>query len=121
MTPPRHIPVLPAAVLHWLDPQPGQVIVDCTVGAGGHSRLIAERVGPSGRSSALDQDPAMLAIWRKRKLIDLPVTLVHAAFDQIAEVLRDEGELRQSMRCWPTSVSAPINWTSPIARTQLPT
>ena len=29
---PAIIPVLPAEVLHWLDPQPGQVIVDCTVG-----------------------------------------------------------------------------------------
>jgi 16S rRNA (cytosine1402-N4)-methyltransferase len=77
-------------VLHWLDPQPGQVIVDCTVGAGGHARLIAERIGPSGRVIGLDQDPAMLELARPI-LADLPVTLVHAAFDQIAEVLSDQG------------------------------
>jgi 16S rRNA (cytosine1402-N4)-methyltransferase len=86
----RHVSVLPAEVLHWLDPQPGQVIVDCTVGAGGHARLIAERIGPSGRVIGLDQDPAMLDLARP-KLADLPVTLVHAAFDQIAEVLQDQG------------------------------
>jgi 16S rRNA (cytosine1402-N4)-methyltransferase len=90
MTTARHVPVLPAEVLHWLDPRPGQTIVDCTVGAGGHSRLIAERLGPTGKVIGLDQDPAMLDLARPR-LAGLPVTLVHAAFDQLADVLRDQG------------------------------
>jgi 16S rRNA (cytosine1402-N4)-methyltransferase len=90
MTTARHVPVLPAEVLHWLDPQPGQTIVDCTVGGGGHARLIAERLGPTGRLIGLDQDPAMLELARPR-LAGLPVTLVHAAFDQLADVLRDAG------------------------------
>ena len=34
----KHASVLPAEVLHWLDPQPGQIIVDATLGAGGHTR-----------------------------------------------------------------------------------
>jgi 16S rRNA (cytosine1402-N4)-methyltransferase len=86
----RHVPVLPAELLHWLDPQPGQTVVDCTVGAGGHARLIAERVSPVGRVIGLDQDPAMLELARPQ-LAGLPVTLVHAAFDQLADVLRDQG------------------------------
>jgi 16S rRNA (cytosine1402-N4)-methyltransferase len=86
----RHLPVLPAEVLQWLAPQPGQVIVDCTVGGGGHSRLITEQLGTSGRVIGLDQDPAMLDLARPR-LADLHVTLVHAAFDQIAEVLQEQG------------------------------
>ena len=90
MSAPRHIPVLPAEVPHWLDPQPGQIVVDCTVGAGGHARLLAERVGPSGRVIGLDQDPAMLELARPT-LAGLPVTLVHAGFEQIADVLADEG------------------------------
>jgi 16S rRNA (cytosine1402-N4)-methyltransferase len=89
MTQARHVPVLLAEVLHWLDPQPGQVIVDCTVGAGGHARLIGERIVPGGRLIGLDQDPAMLDLARPR-LAGLPVTLVHAAFDQLADVLRNE-------------------------------
>jgi 16S rRNA (cytosine1402-N4)-methyltransferase len=90
MSPARHVPVLPAEVLHWLDPKPGQVVVDCTVGAGGHARVIAEKLGPGGRLIGLDQDPAMLDLARPR-LAGLPVTLVHAAFDQLAEVLQDHG------------------------------
>jgi 16S rRNA (cytosine1402-N4)-methyltransferase len=86
----RHIPVLPAEVLHWLDPRPGQTIVDCTVGAGGHARLIAERIAPDGRLIALDQDATMIELARPM-LAGLPVTFVHGAFDQLTDVLRDQG------------------------------
>jgi 16S rRNA (cytosine1402-N4)-methyltransferase len=87
---PRHVPVLPAEVLEHLDPQPGQTVVDCTVGAGGHARLIAERLGPAGRLVGLDQDPAMLELARPR-LEGLPATLVHGNFDQLPEVLHNLG------------------------------
>jgi 16S rRNA (cytosine1402-N4)-methyltransferase len=40
-----------------LDPQPGEVAVDCTFGAGGHARLVAERLGPTGTLIAIDRDP----------------------------------------------------------------
>src|SRR5262245_53529719 len=88
MPQPCHIPVLPAEVLHWLNPQPGHVVVDCTVGGGGHTLLIAERVGSNGRVIGLDQDPAMLELAKPR-LAGLPVTLVHGAFDDLPDVLRD--------------------------------
>jgi 16S rRNA (cytosine1402-N4)-methyltransferase len=83
---PRHVPVLPAEVLELLEPQPGQVFLDATVGLGGHARLLAERLGPQGRLIGLDQDVAMLELARPR-LEGLPVTLVHASFDQVREVL----------------------------------
>ena len=86
----HHVPVLPAEVLHWLDPRPGQVIVDCTAGVGGHTRLLAERVLPGGRVIALDQDEAMLKLARPR-LVGLPVTLVHASFEQLGDVLHEQG------------------------------
>jgi 16S rRNA (cytosine1402-N4)-methyltransferase len=82
----RHLAVLPVEVLRLLDPRPGEVWVDCTVGAGGHARLFVERLGPVGRLMGLDQDPAMLELARAR-LIDRPVELVHANFDQLPEVL----------------------------------
>jgi 16S rRNA (cytosine1402-N4)-methyltransferase len=87
---PRHVSVLPAEVLAALDPRPGQVFVDATSGAGGHSRLLAERVGPGGRVVALDRDPAMLALARPR-LEGLPVTQVHEGFDRLADVLESLG------------------------------
>jgi 16S rRNA (cytosine1402-N4)-methyltransferase len=82
---PVHASVLPAESLELLDPKPGEVWVDCTVGGGGHTRLIAQRVG-TGRVVGLDQDPAMLELAKPR-LEGFPVELVHANFDQLAEVL----------------------------------
>ncbi len=57
----RHLPVLPAEVLAALDPGPGQTVVDCTVGLGGHAALLLRRVTPGGRLVGLDFDPANLA------------------------------------------------------------
>jgi 16S rRNA (cytosine1402-N4)-methyltransferase len=87
---PRHQPVLPAEVLHFLEPSQGQTIVDATVGAGGHARLIAERLGPLGRLIGLDQDMTMLELAQPR-LADVPVTLVQANFDQLPLVLEERG------------------------------
>jgi 16S rRNA (cytosine1402-N4)-methyltransferase len=88
--PPRHVSVLPSEVVKLLEPAPGQVVVDATVGAGGHARLLAERVAPGGRVIGLDQDPGMLDLARPR-LEGLPVTLVHANFDRLREVLDELG------------------------------
>jgi 16S rRNA (cytosine1402-N4)-methyltransferase len=87
---PRHVPVLAAEVLELLSPQPGEVFVDATVGAGGHARLIASRLLPGGRLIALDCDPEMLALARPR-LEGLPVTLVHSGFDRVRDVLAEAG------------------------------
>jgi 16S rRNA (cytosine1402-N4)-methyltransferase len=87
---PRHVSVLPDEVLRVLAPQPGEVFVDGTVGAGGHARLIAERLGPAGRLIGLDCDPAMLDLARPR-LEGFPVTLVQTSFDNLRVVLDDLG------------------------------
>lgn len=52
----KHIPVLLDEVIEYLKPQPGQLMVDCTAGGGGHSEAILERLLPGGRLIALDQD-----------------------------------------------------------------
>ncbi len=81
-----HVPIMPSEVLDLLNPQPGQVIIDCTLGAGGHSRLLAAAVGPTGRVIGLDHDPTMIVLARSQ-LADLPVTTFHAGFDQLRDVL----------------------------------
>ena len=60
MTPPRHIPVLLEEVTRAVDPQPGDVVVDCTVGLGGHSAALARALGPAGRIIGFDLDPENL-------------------------------------------------------------
>jgi 16S rRNA (cytosine1402-N4)-methyltransferase len=53
-----HVPVLAGELIELLDPQPGEVAIDCTFGAGGHARLVADRLGPTGMLIAIDRDPA---------------------------------------------------------------
>ena len=88
--PPQHLPVLPAEVLQALDPQPGQVLVDATVGAGGHSRLLAEKIAPGGRLIGLEQDPTMIELAANR-LQGVQITLVHTNFGALREVLDQLG------------------------------
>ncbi len=52
-----HVPVLAGELIEVLDPAPGEVVVDCTVGGGGHARLIADRIGPAGMLIGIDRDP----------------------------------------------------------------
>jgi 16S rRNA (cytosine1402-N4)-methyltransferase len=53
-----HIPVLAGELIELTDPHPGAVVVDCTFGAGGHARLMGDRIGPDGTLIAIDRDPA---------------------------------------------------------------
>jgi 16S rRNA (cytosine1402-N4)-methyltransferase len=52
-----HIPVLAGELIEALEPAPGAVVVDCTFGAGGHARLVADRIGAGGELVCIDRDP----------------------------------------------------------------
>src|ERR671915_525492 len=53
-----HVPVLAAELIDLTAPAAGEIAVDCTFGAGGHARLIADRLGPAGTLVCIDRDPA---------------------------------------------------------------
>jgi 16S rRNA (cytosine1402-N4)-methyltransferase len=81
-----HTAVLPAEVISYLAVEPGMTVVDGTLGGGGHTRLLADAVGPAGRVIALDRDPA--AIERgAREFAGRPVRFAQANFCDIPEVL----------------------------------
>ena len=56
----RHTPVLLAEVTQQLSPQPGSIIVDCTLGGAGHAKRLLELVVPGGTLVGIDQDDAAL-------------------------------------------------------------
>src|SRR5208283_4017659 len=85
-----HLPVMLAEVLDGLSPQPGGVFVDGTVGGGGHTRALTERVGPGGRIISLDRDPAAIEAAIEN-FANLPVALVQANFCDLPEVLPELG------------------------------
>jgi 16S rRNA (cytosine1402-N4)-methyltransferase len=81
-----HTSVLPAEVMSYLAIEPGMRVVDGTLGGGGHTRLFAEAVGPSGLVIAIDRDPE--AIDRgARELAGLPVRFAQANYCNLPEVL----------------------------------
>jgi 16S rRNA (cytosine1402-N4)-methyltransferase len=53
-----HVPVLAGELIDLTAPAAGETAVDCTFGAGGHARLIAERLGSAGTLVCIDRDPA---------------------------------------------------------------
>ena len=86
----QHVPVLASEVLEWLAPTVGQVIVDGTLGGGGHARLLAAAVGPTGTVIALDRDPAALAA-AEQSLRGLPIKIAQSNFCDLPEVLEEIG------------------------------
>lgn len=52
-----HIPVLAGELVEILNPRPGDVVVDCTFGAGGHAQLFGGRIGTTGELICVDRDP----------------------------------------------------------------
>ena len=53
-----HVPVLAGELIDVAAPAAGETAVDCTFGAGGHARLVAGRIGPTGTLVCVDRDPA---------------------------------------------------------------
>ncbi len=94
---PAHVPVLLARTLELLAPAvdaPGAVMVDATLGLGGHSAALLERFG-SLRLVGLDRDPQALALAGERLApFGDRATLVHAVYDELAEVLGRLGVTR---------------------------
>ena len=86
-----HTPVLLDEVLEWLRIKPDGNYIDATLGAGGHSAAIAERL-TSGRLISLDRDARALELAAERlKSFGPKVKLVASPFSRIAEVAHELG------------------------------
>ena len=90
-----HVPVLADQAVGFLVPETGLgkgVVVDATVGAGGHAERLLDAMGSGGRLLGLDRDEQALAIARERlgRFGDR-VRLVHANFDDLEDVVRAAG------------------------------
>lgn len=90
----RHVPVLLERVVALLAPalaEPGSVLVDGTLGMGGHSEALLERC-PQARLVGIDRDPEALELAGRRLApFGDRVTLVHAVADRLPQVLAGLG------------------------------
>ncbi|HEX4521159.1 MAG TPA: 16S rRNA (cytosine(1402)-N(4))-methyltransferase RsmH [Gaiellaceae bacterium] len=87
-----HVPVLADEVLNALAPRPGQTIVDCTFGSGGHSELLAGRLRGEGKLIAIDRDPTVAPYFERfRRTTAVKARLLHGEFSQVLEQLAANG------------------------------
>ena len=87
-----HVPVLAGELLELLQPRSGQLVLDCTVGRGGHASLILPHLAPCGRYVGIDADPANVEFVRER-FSNAPVQVewVHANFFKASTVMQQLG------------------------------
>ena len=87
-----HNPVLTREVISFLNPAPGQIIVDATIGGAGHSAEILQRIIPGGMLIGIDRDEETLRLASERlKPFEGSFKLVNKNFKYLKEVLKDIG------------------------------
>ena len=94
VTEPKHVPVMLERCIALLAPaisRPDAVVIDATLGLAGHSIAMLEQF-PQLRLIGIDRDESALAISRERlSTYAERITLVHAVYDEISDVLADLG------------------------------
>ncbi len=86
----KHQPVLLNEVIHYLDPRPGNFIIDGTVDGGGHAQAIMEKIMPEGTFLGLDWDADMIVARNKAKQHGEKERYVHANYAALPEMLQRE-------------------------------
>jgi 16S rRNA (cytosine1402-N4)-methyltransferase len=96
----RHVPVLLRETIDGLNLRTGDVAVDGTLGSGGHSLELFEKIFPSGRLIAMDMDSTALdrftkrikkIDWARQALDDKRIQLFHTNFSELEAVLEKAG------------------------------
>ena len=91
----HHQPVLLQETLHWLGVKPGGLVVDGTLGDGGHAEAILEQSAPDGRLLGIDRDPDALRIAGERLArFGARVSLAHGSFRDLTALLARAGTPR---------------------------
>jgi len=121
-----HTAVMVREALEFLDLKAGCYIIDCTVGAGGHSKKILEKIIPGGKLIGLDQDPEILeiaakelaefkehVILTKENFRNLDLVLKDLKIDKVDGVIFDLGvsslQLESSLRGFSFNQDGPLD------------
>lgn len=88
----NHIPVMAEQVLEYLQPENKRLIVDGTLGDGGHAELIMSRAGPDARLLGIDRDQNALKLASERLApFKDRVILVHGNYSEVGDHLKQNG------------------------------
>lgn len=83
-----HVPVMLNETVNALGPREGDCVIDGTYGAGGHSGLVLERIGKTGRLLALDWNEHAVRGCAERYAEDRRVTCAVGNFAEMADIAR---------------------------------
>jgi len=86
-----HKAVLLGEAIEALNLREGSIVVDATLGSGGHSQEILKQIGPSGKLIAIDQDRLAIDDFRKLTGEDLRISLVKENFSNLDLILDELG------------------------------
>jgi len=128
-----HRPIMVTEILEVLNPHPGEIAVDCTLGYGGHARELLKRVLPGGRLIGLDVDPIELPktaerlrtegfVTHRSNFAGLPKVLVAEQLTGVDVILADLGvssmQLDDPGRGFSMKVDGPLDMRMNPARGQ---
>ncbi len=99
----KHIPVLLEEATTGLDLKPDSVVVDCTLGGGGHARKIIEQLGEQGVYVGIDADLVAIEAAEDLKESRATVHLVNDNFTNLSSIVKNLGVK-------PTAILADLGW-----------
>ena len=103
-----HLPVLSKEVLFFISTERSGLIVDGTMGDGGHSEAILKNTNPKCRILGIDRDASALARAKKRLAVfGDRVTYAHGNFSDIKRILQEEGIMKVDGFLLDLGVSSP--------------
>ena len=86
-----HKPVLTKEVLEVLDPKPNENFIDCTVGQGGHAKLILEKTSPKGKVLGIDLDDKQIENCREQlKDYKDRLILVNDSYTNLKNIVKEQ-------------------------------
>jgi 16S rRNA (cytosine1402-N4)-methyltransferase len=87
-----HIPVMPEEVDQYLNCRPGQIILDCTLGEGGHASRLASKISPGGSLIGIDRDEEAIEVARRKlNIFGEIIKIEQANFRDLRKVVERAG------------------------------
>ena len=88
----NHISVMPEEVIEAIVTNRSGIYVDCTLGGGGHSQLIASKLNSNGMIIGIDQDAEAIEAAKQRLSdVSCQIKVVHSNFSKLNDILNDSG------------------------------
>lgn len=87
----KHLPVMLNEVIDGLDIKPDGIYVDCTIGGGGHSSKILEKLSPKGHLYGFDRDLEAVNFCKQKFSENKNITIIHSNYKEAPKILKELG------------------------------